>query len=70
MLIKMRPVFLCIDIQCAFFSYDILIILLGGLPPTAYVKMVDIWLIFAQMVPFFEVEILLLFFVLFNIKPH
>ena len=25
------------------------------LPPTAYVKMVDIWLIFAQMVPFVEV---------------
>ena len=27
----------------------------GKLPPTAYVKMVDIWLIFAQMVPFTEV---------------
>ena len=26
-----------------------------SLPPTAYVKMVDIWLIFAQMVPFVEV---------------
>ena len=25
------------------------------LPPTAYVKMVDVWLIFAQMVPFVEV---------------
>ena len=27
----------------------------GKLPPTAYVKMVDIWLIFSQMVPFTEV---------------
>ena len=27
----------------------------GGLPPTAYVKMVDIWLIFAQLIPFCEV---------------
>ena len=27
----------------------------GSLPPTAYVKMVDLWLIFAQMIPFFEV---------------
>ncbi|XP_023330915.1 glutamate-gated chloride channel alpha [Eurytemora carolleeae] len=27
----------------------------GSLPPTAYVKMIDIWLIFAQMIPFFEV---------------
>lgn len=27
----------------------------GSLPPTSYVKMVDIWLIFAQMIPFFEV---------------
>ena len=27
----------------------------GKLPPTAYVKMVDIWLIFTQMVPFIEV---------------
>lgn len=26
-----------------------------SLPPTAYVKMVDVWLIFAQMVPFVEV---------------
>ena len=26
-----------------------------SLPPTAYVKMIDIWLIFAQMVPFLEV---------------
>ena len=26
-----------------------------SLPPTAYVKMIDIWLIFAQMVPFVEV---------------
>ncbi|XP_023343017.1 glutamate-gated chloride channel alpha [Eurytemora carolleeae] len=29
----------------------------GGLPPTAYVKMVDVWLIFAQMIPFFEVSL-------------
>ena len=27
----------------------------GKLPPTAYVKMIDIWLIFSQMVPFTEV---------------
>ena len=27
----------------------------GKLPPTAYVKMVDIWLIFSQMCPFIEV---------------
>ena len=27
----------------------------GSLPPTAYVKMVDIWLIFAQLIPFCEV---------------
>ena len=26
-----------------------------SLPPTAYVKMIDIWLIFAQMIPFVEV---------------
>ena len=26
-----------------------------SLPPTAYIKMVDVWLIFAQMVPFVEV---------------
>merc|ERR1712050_267971 len=26
-----------------------------SLPPTAYVKMIDIWLIFAQMIPFLEV---------------
>ena len=29
--------------------------LLGSLPPTAYVKMVDIWLIFSQSIPFVEV---------------
>ena len=27
----------------------------GSLPKTAYVKMIDIWLIFAQLIPFFEV---------------
>ncbi|XP_023332214.1 glutamate-gated chloride channel alpha [Eurytemora carolleeae] len=27
----------------------------GSLPPTAYVKLVDVWLIFAQSIPFFEV---------------
>ena len=27
-----------------------------SLPPTAYVKMVDIWLIFAQLIPFAEVN--------------
>ena len=26
-----------------------------SLPPTAYVKMIDVWLIFAQMIPFMEV---------------
>ena len=26
-----------------------------SLPPTAYVKMIDIWLIFTQMIPFMEV---------------
>ena len=30
----------------------------GALPKTAYVKMIDIWLIFAQLIPFFEVEIM------------
>ena len=28
---------------------------LGSLPATAYVKMIDLWLIFAQSIPFFEV---------------
>ena len=28
-----------------------------SLPPTAYVKMIDIWLIFAQLIPFAEVMI-------------
>ena len=27
------------------------------LPPTAYVKMIDIWLIFAQLIPFLEVSL-------------
>ena len=27
----------------------------SSLPTTAYVKMIDIWLIFAQLIPFFEV---------------
>ena len=27
----------------------------GALPKTAYIKMIDIWLIFAQLIPFFEV---------------
>ena len=27
----------------------------GSLPTTAYVKMIDIWLIFSQIIPFFEV---------------
>ena len=26
-----------------------------SLPPTAYIKLIDIWLIFAQMIPFLEV---------------
>ena len=28
-----------------------------SLPPTAYVKMIDIWLIFSQLIPFAEVRI-------------
>ena len=28
----------------------------SALPKTAYVKMIDIWLIFAQLIPFFEVR--------------
>ena len=27
----------------------------GSLPPTAYVKMIDVWLIFSQLIPFTEV---------------
>ena len=30
-----------------------------SLPPTAYVKLIDIWLIFAQLIPFVEVKNLL-----------
>ena len=30
----------------------------GALPKTAYIKMIDIWLIFAQLIPFFEVRVL------------
>ena len=30
------------------------------LPPTAYVRMVDIWLIFGQLIPFIEVVLLTL----------
>ena len=26
----------------------------GTLPTTAYIKMIDVWLIFAQLIPFFE----------------
>ena len=29
----------------------------GALPKTAYIKMIDIWLIFAQLIPFFEVRV-------------
>ena len=28
------------------------------LPPTSYVRMVDIWLIFGQLIPFIEVSLL------------
>ena len=28
-----------------------------SLPPTAYVKMIDVWLIFSQLIPFAEVRI-------------
>ena len=34
----------------------------GSLPPTAYVKMVDAWLLFAQSIPFVEVFIYLSIF--------
>ena len=27
----------------------------NSLPPTAYIKMIDVWLIFSQLIPFFEV---------------
>ena len=33
----------------------IFISVMEKLPPTAYVKMVDIWLIFGQLIPFMEV---------------
>ena len=29
-----------------------------SLPPTAYVKMIDVWLIFSQLIPFAEVRII------------
>ena len=31
---------------------------MAKLPPTSYVRMVDIWLIFAQLIPFIEVILL------------
>ena len=31
------------------------VVFLDSLPPTAYVKLIDIWLIFSQVIPFFEV---------------
>ena len=35
---------------------------IGSLPPTAYVKMIDFWLIFAQSIPFFKVKFYLFWF--------
>ena len=37
----------------------------GSLPKTAYLKMIDVWLIFAQLIPFVEV-IILTFLELYN----
>ena len=36
-----------------------------SLPPTAYVKMIDIWLIFAQLIPFAEVKRIIHFLVIY-----
>ena len=38
-----------------------------SLPPTAYVKMIDIWLIFSQLIPFAEVPFT---FSVFKIQNH
>ena len=40
---------------------------IGSLPPTAYVKMVDAWLLFARSIPFVEVFIYLYFYL--SISP-
>ena len=49
--------FLVKVIKSSFSGWHAIIILTssGALPPTAYVKMVDVWLIFSQSIPFFEV---------------
>ena len=38
--------------------YRICFSVMAKLPPTAYVRMVDIWLIFGQLIPFLEVMLL------------
>ena len=44
-----------VNLTCLLVLTTIFISVAQSLPPTAYLKMVDIWLIFAQMVPFIEV---------------
>ena len=44
-----------VNLTCLLVLTTIFISVSQSLPPTAYIKMVDIWLIFAQMVPFIEV---------------
>ena len=44
-----------VNLTCLLVLTTIFISVAQSLPPTAYIKMVDIWLIFAQMIPFLEV---------------
>ena len=37
-----------------FISFLLFISVMGKLPATSYVRLVDIWLIFGQMIPFLE----------------
>ena len=37
-----------------------------SLPPTAYVKMIDLWLIFAQLIPFLEVVHLYIIYIFYK----
>ena len=41
-----------------------------SLPPTAYVKMIDVWLIFSQLIPFAEVELSLNFILKFKLHNY
>ena len=41
--------------QLTTMNKDADVVFLDSLPPTAYVKLIDIWLIFSQVIPFFEV---------------